>query len=107
MSERRRLPSRAAKRALLAGAALAVLWAPAALAQAPGKAERALAAPARPAAGPARDGLAEGELYMEADQVVRDDKARITTAEGNVEVRYQGRTLRADRLIYEEGAQEG
>jgi LPS-assembly protein len=99
MSERRRLPSRAAKRALLAGAALAVLWGPAAFAQAP--------AAARAPAAAAKDGLADGELYMEADQVVRDDKAKVTTAEGNVEVRYEGRTLRADKLIYQEGETQG
>ena len=39
---------------------------------------------------------------MEADQLVRDDKNGVTTAEGNVEVRYEDRTLRADRLVYKE-----
>lgn len=112
MSERRRLPSRAAKRALLAGAALAALWAPMALAQGQGQGlaksvPPAAAAPRASATAAVQDGLAEGELYMEADQVVRDDKARITTAEGNVEVRYNGRTLRSDRLIYEEGRAQG
>ena len=48
------------------------------------------------------DGLKPGELYMEADQLVRDDKNGITTAEGNVEIRYEDRTLRADRLVYKE-----
>ena len=41
-------------------------------------------------------------VYMEADLVIRDDKNKITTARGNVEVRYQGRTLRANELIYDE-----
>jgi LPS-assembly protein len=53
------------------------------------------------------DGLQPGELYMEADQLTRDDKAKITTAEGHVEVRYEGRTIRADRLVYTEGETEG
>jgi LPS-assembly protein len=55
------------------------------------------------------DGLGADELYMEADRLTRDDKAKRTTAEGNVEIRYQGRTLRADRVVYDEGAegQEG
>lgn len=99
MTPRRRTPSAAAKRALLAGAALAAIaaiWSPATL---------ALAQPA--AAAPSPDGLAADELYIEADQVVRDDKARMTTAEGNVEVRYENRTLRADRLVYDEGETEG
>jgi LPS-assembly protein len=92
----RRLP-RTAKRALLAGAAAAVIWAPAAWAQDPAPAPTAPDAP-----GP--DGLVRGELYMEADELIRDDKAGRTTALGNIEVRYNGRTLRADRLVYEEGS---
>jgi LPS-assembly protein len=39
---------------------------------------------------------------MEADLVVRDDKNKITTATGDVEVRYQGRTMRAHELVYDE-----
>ncbi|WP_374468606.1 LPS-assembly protein LptD [Phenylobacterium sp.] len=100
MSPGRRTPSKAAKRALLAGAALAALWA---------QALPALAQPAAPAqaAAPSPDGLAPGELYMEADRIVRDDERKVTTAEGNVEIRYEGRTLRADRLVYEESDQAG
>lgn len=102
MSPRRRMPSAAAKRALLAGAAIAALWAPAGLAHA-----QPAAAPAPAPAAPGPDGLQPGELYMEADEVIRDDKAKITTAAGNIEVRYENRTLRADRLIYEEAKEEG
>src|SRR4030095_11096929 len=54
---------------------------------------------------PSADGLAPDELYMEADLLTRDDKRGVTTAEGNVEIRYQGRTLRADRVVYEEAAE--
>ena len=38
-----------------------------------------------------------------ADQVTYDRETRILTASGNVEVLYQGRVLRADRIIYDEG----
>ncbi|MDB5453830.1 MAG: organic solvent tolerance protein OstA [Caulobacteraceae bacterium] len=93
MNSRRRTPSAAAKRALMAGAALAVLWSGAALAQ---------PAPATPAAVSA-DGLADGEMYMEADELIHDDKAKLTTAKGSVEIRYEGRTLRADRVVYDQG----
>lgn len=79
-----------AKRGLLAGVALMVLC---------GAAQAQTAA--RPAAA-SPDGLAEGQLYMEADLVIRDDKNKITTARGDIEVRYQGRTLRADELVYDE-----
>jgi LPS-assembly protein len=41
-------------------------------------------------------------MYMEADEVVRDDDSGVTTANGNVEVRYDDRTLRADRLVYDD-----
>ena len=127
MSSRRRPPSAAARHALFAGAAFAVLWPLAAAAQVP---EPGVLAPGSPLvpreqrgqvldnapirpnapAKPAKvinDGLQPGELYMEADQLTRDDKAKITTAEGHVEVRYEGRTIRADRLVYTEGETEG
>ncbi len=37
---------------------------------------------------------------MEADEVIRDDDEGVTTAQGNIEVRYNRRTLRANRLVY-------
>jgi len=111
MSPGRLTPS-AAKRAMLMGVALAAV-----LAQAPAHAqtrrdalpdafrpETAKAAKAAKPA-PAPDGLAPDELYMEADVLTRDDKAHRTTAVGSVEIRYQGRTLRADRIVYDEGAE--
>lgn len=94
----RRLTPLAGKRALMAGAAIAILWGAQAQAQAPAPATQA-AAPVPP---PSRDGLQEGELYMEADEVVREDEIGRTTASGDIEVRYNGRTLRADRLVYED-----
>lgn len=113
MSPGRLTPS-AAKRAMLAGVAVAAM-----LAQSPAHAQmrahpRAGSSEAPPVAKPVKpsataDGLAQDELYMEADRLTRDDKAKRTTAEGSVEVRYEGRTLRADRVVYDEGAegQEG
>ena len=93
MSPRRRRPSTAGKRALLAGAALAILAGAPGFAQAPAKAT---------AATPGADGLTSDEMYMEADEVIREDDAGKTTANGNIEVRYNGRTLRADRLVYDD-----
>src|SRR5690606_17571854 len=37
----------------------------------------------------------------EADELVNDELAQTITAEGDVHVRYQGRTLRSDRLVYD------
>ncbi len=127
MSRRRRtqpaaLPSDAAKRALLAGAAMALLWPALAQAQSVAPANSFEQSPLgreqrgqilndtglpktgapKSTAPVSTDGLKPGELYMEADQLVRDDKSGVTTAEGNVEIRYEDRTLRADRLVYRE-----
>lgn len=88
MAPRRRIVG---KRALLAGAAISLLWTCGAHAQAP-----------QPAAKPSADGLQRDEMYMEADEVLRDDDKGLTTATGNIEVRYNGRTLRADRLVYDD-----
>jgi LPS-assembly protein len=126
MSSRRRTLSatarrHAVKRALLAGAAIVACWPAAVLAQpagvgppgsgAEGRQERGQIlneSPLKPAERPTTaapvktDGLKPGELYLEADRLVRDEKNGVTTAEGAVEVRYQDRTLRADRLVYKE-----
>ncbi|MDB5424278.1 MAG: organic solvent tolerance protein OstA [Phenylobacterium sp.] len=112
---------------LLASAALLMLWPAAAQAQTPDPnvtmpgnpliprelrgqnlQTSPIEPPPRPRAAPVNnDGLEPGELYMEADQLTRDDKSKITTAEGHVEVRYEGRTIRADRLVYQEGESAG
>jgi LPS-assembly protein len=39
-------------------------------------------------------------VLLEADEIVNDEAARTVTAQGDVQVRYQNRTLRADRLVY-------
>jgi LPS-assembly protein len=40
-------------------------------------------------------------VILEADLLIDDQTAKTITAEGNVEVFYQGRTLRAQRLVYD------
>lgn len=49
----------------------------------------------------APDGLGENGFYLEADSLTRDDRANTWTAEGEVEARYQGRVVRADKLTYD------
>jgi LPS-assembly protein len=39
-------------------------------------------------------------VLLEADELIDDQQARTITAQGDVQVRYQGRTMRADRLVY-------
>ncbi len=72
MSPRRRMPRSAGKRALLAGAAIAFLC----TAQGHAQASKAQ---------PVADGLQKDEMYMEADLLIRDDKAKTTTARGHWE----------------------
>jgi LPS-assembly protein len=104
-----------AKRALLAGAALAAVLPAISHAQpvrtGPGREERGQIlnettpqqTPAKPATRQQLDGLKPGELYLEADQVTEDDKTGVTTAQGNVEIRYEDKVLRADRVVYDQG----
>jgi LPS-assembly protein len=46
------------------------------------------------------DGLTDEGYYLESDLLIRDDVNQIMTARGKVQSRYQGRTLRADEVIY-------
>lgn len=62
------------------------------------------ASPAQSSA-PGADGLDRDSFYLEADRVTQDSKARIATAEGHVEARYRGRTLRAHTLTYDTNTQ--
>jgi len=39
-------------------------------------------------------------IYLEADELINDEAAGVLTASGEVEGRYQDRTLRADKVIY-------
>src|SRR5438309_3618605 len=81
---------------LLAGAAWLVL-AGAAHAQQP-----LVTIPAAPAPAPAADdGLGDTGYYLESDLLIRDDANQKMIARGEVEARYQGRTLRADEVVYD------
>jgi len=58
--------------------------------------------PAAPAPPPAvDDGLGDTGYYLESDLLIRDDANQKMIARGDVEARYQGRTLRADEVIYD------
>ncbi|WP_228126741.1 LPS-assembly protein LptD [Candidatus Viadribacter manganicus] len=39
-------------------------------------------------------------VLLEADELIDDQEAHTITAQGDVQIRYQGRTMRADRLVY-------
>ena len=39
-------------------------------------------------------------VLLEADEIINDEAAQTVTAQGDVQIRYQGRTMRADRLVY-------
>jgi LPS-assembly protein len=64
---------------------------------------RAPSTPA-PAAAPGvkgPDGLAEGGLYLEAETLTEDRENEVLTARGNVQARYNERTIRANEIVYE------
>jgi LPS-assembly protein len=105
------------KASLLAGSALGLLFAVPVFAQTQTELptrEAGMAAPVLPrdlpkrgppppAPPPPDDALGQHGFYLEADTLVRDDKNKIWTAEGSVEGRYQGRVIRADKLVYNTG----
>jgi len=112
----RAVQSRCGKLALLGGGALAFLFASSASAQTmselPTRSPNSVAPvlqndtplppqPKPPA--PGDDALGQHGFYLEADSLTRDDKDNIWIARGQVEARYQGRTLRGDELIYNVG----
>jgi LPS-assembly protein len=104
----------AGKFGLLAGTALTLLAANAAVAQtafelptrAPGVPRPMLPSDVKrlkttpPPKQPVDDGLGQSGFYLEADTLVRDDPHNTWTARGKVEARYQGRTLRGEEVIY-------
>jgi LPS-assembly protein len=57
-------------------------------------------APVAPGDTSADQLMGDQAFYMEADTVVRDDENHLWTARGGVEARYNGRTLRANEVIY-------
>ena len=95
MIERRsRLGGRRAAR-LSANALLCALLSAPALAAAPGT------APSATPPSAVDDGLGDDGFYLEADVVIRDDANKTIAAQGDVEARYQGRTIRAQQLVYD------
>lgn len=81
--------------ALLVGALLAGV-APAALAAKPHTGAKKTA----PASPSVDDGLGPNDVLLVADQLADDHTTTIVTADGHVELRSQGRTLRADKVLY-------
>ena len=75
--------------AVAALAALALLFAGPASAQSP------------PAAGPAAEAKPQDKMIIDADELVYDKDKNIVTANGSVQLFYQGRVLQADRVIYD------
>ncbi|HKT55060.1 MAG TPA: LPS assembly protein LptD, partial [Caulobacteraceae bacterium] len=55
----------------------------------------------KPKPTPPDDGLGDRGFYLEADTLARDDPRNVWTAEGGVEARYQGRVMRADKVVYD------
>jgi LPS-assembly protein len=53
-----------------------------------------------PAPPPGDDGLGSNGFYLEADNLIRDDKNNVWTARGQVEARYQGHVIRGDEVVY-------
>ena len=83
-------------RALLLAGAAAVVCHAAAFAQPPGASLRSrIPAPPLP-----DDGLGPRDLMLQADVVAQDQPHNLVTATGHVQARYQGRTVRADSLVY-------
>jgi LPS-assembly protein len=56
--------------------------------------------PPPPPPPPTPDGLGQNGFYIETDNLTRDDRNNLWIAEGQVEARYQGRVLRADKVVY-------
>ncbi len=71
-----------------------------ALAALPAAAQPSAPAASSAAAQTSEEGLKNNSFYLEADSVTQNDETKIATAEGHVEVRYAGRTLRAQSLTY-------
>lgn len=78
----------------------AVLAAAIVVTAAPGLAFGQAPPDAAPPAPPAT-ALQSDVVMLEADELIDDQQAKTITAQGNVEVRFQGRTLRAERLVYD------
>jgi LPS-assembly protein len=63
--------------------------------------QKLAAKPAKTARPAEDDGLRGGGFYLEADSLIRDESRHLIIAEGEVEARYKGKTIRADRMDYQ------
>ncbi|MGC1301179.1 MAG: LPS assembly protein LptD [Caulobacteraceae bacterium] len=91
-----KLTRRTGRALLLAGVAIAVVCVATAEPAAAQTGNR-LKAPSAPLPD---DGLGPKDLLLQADTLIRDTPNNTVTALGHVQARYQGRTLRTDRLDY-------
>jgi LPS-assembly protein len=109
LAARRAWSSARLKHALALGASLVALAAAPAYARmrpAPAIPEPQATPVAEPEqTGPGPDTLDPNSFYLEADVVAQDNKTQVATAQGHVEVRYRGRTLRSDFLAYDKNTQ--
>jgi LPS-assembly protein len=91
--------NRTVRRAALVGIAAVLAAAPPVLAK-----PRPYSTLTQPAKTPVKtapdDGLGTRDVYLEADNLIDDRTTTTMTGEGHVELRYQGRTLRADKVVY-------
>ena len=91
------MPTSIFKRALLLSALTAPLWVSPAIAQIP----QTAAGTNRPLDlapdSPFRD---PDIIYLEADELINNDVSKVLIAQGEVEGRYQDRTLRAEKVVY-------
>jgi LPS-assembly protein len=90
--------TRTVRFAALLGAALVAALAPAAMAKP--RPSTAASKSNTPVKAAPDDGLGTRDVYLEADNLIDDRDSNTVTGEGHVEIRYQGRTLRADKVIY-------
>ena len=86
--------------ALMGGAAVLTLVPSEALAQrARSAASKAAASASKPP--PTPGDAAPVDIFIEADELIDDRDKKVITASGHVQARYQGRTLRAQTMIYD------
>src|SRR5690606_41824835 len=93
MSRSGEMAGRPAERTPFGGAALAAALAMTVSTTAMAQAQEQATAPPAPSAQ-------SENVLLEADEIINDEAAQTVTAQGDVQVRYQGRTMRADRLVY-------
>ncbi len=103
----RRFDKRAFLQAVLLLLAVALPAAPPAVAQTPAAPARTAAAQA-PSTPTVKGSAAKGsgakddsKMLVEADQLVQNNDSNTVAAEGNVRIYYNGRTLQADKVIYD------